>query len=159
MATAVKLYRDEAAVLLDKNLGVGTQNLVRVGRSGIAKLEFNAQTTDNDWIMNRNKQTDLDAYQPKMDQELACYEGDDAYDFLFGVAEQCDVSKANIPVVLCFFGSAKKAWQVKEAQIVFKDIDLAAGKIEFTLNLNGTIDHGTWSKTGDVFTFTAASQS
>jgi len=151
-----KLTRDKAMPFLDKNKGVGTAEYVRIGRSTIFKLDYNADTTDVDFIMYATKQTELNAYKPSMDQEIALYEGDSCYDFLAPLAFALDVNDSTIPLLLCFPGTPKLAWRVPLNQIVFNDSDFASGKIEFTCNLNGDIEKGTYTITDGVPTFVAS---
>ena len=148
-----KLTRDKAMPFLDKDKGASTPDWVRIGRSTIFKLDYNADTTDVDFIMFQTKQTELNAYKPGMDQEIALYEGDTCYDFLAPMAFALDVADSTVPLLLCFPGTPKLAWLVPMNQIVFKNTDFANGKIEFTLNMNGDIQKGTYTVSAGVPTF------
>lgn len=153
-----KLTRDLFVPFLDTTQGStqGTYNWAAIDKSTVFQLDANSNTEDVDYICYAATQTDLTAYKPSMDQEIAIYEGNPCYDFLFEMFYNLDISKATCPVLICFGGTGKKAWLYDEAQIVMNDLNTVDNKLEFTINFNGDQTLGTYVITAGVPVFTAA---
>ena len=129
----------------------------RIDYSTIFSLNPSPQTTTKDYICYEAPVEEIDSYKPELPQEIALYEGNPVYDFMFdkfyGLAKGANM---RVPVLICFGGTAKKAWQVKEATVTLGELNTVDGKLSFTLNLGGTIDKGTYSITDGAPKFSAA---
>lgn len=134
-----------------------TPSWKRVDLSTIFSLNPNPQTTTQDYICYETPVDIIEKYQPELPQEIALYEGNPIYDFVFGLFFDLPVgSAATVPVLMCFGGTDKKAWQVKNATLVLGELNSVEGKLSFTLKLGGDIGRGTYVITEGVPVFTEA---
>lgn len=158
--TETKLTKDKFIPFLDTNKGSGTASYARIDKSTIFALNPNPQSESVDYICYASPVEEIDHYEPELPQEIALYEGNPMYDFIFGMFYDLPVgSAAKVPALLCFAGSDKKAWLVPENVIQLGELNTPDGKLSFTLKLGGNIQKGTYAinaETG-VPTFTAAS--
>jgi hypothetical protein len=99
----------------------------------------------------------IDKYQPELPQEIALYEGNPIYDFMFDLFYDLAVGTAAVvPVLMCFGGTDKKAWQLEQSTVVLGELNTVDGKLSFTLKLGGDIDRGTYVITDGTPVFTPA---
>lgn len=128
----------------------------RIDLSTIFDLDPKPQTETMDYISMELPVEEVERYQPQLPQEVALYEGDPIYDFVFGLLYELPVgSGAQVPLLMCFGGSAKKAWQVKKCTLVLGSLNTVSGKLSFTLHMGGDIERGTYTVTGGVPVFAA----
>lgn len=162
MGAETKLTKNQFIPFIDVSGTVNsgsswTPSWKRIDYSTIFSLNPNPQTNSRDYISMEAPVEEIESYKPELPQEIALYEGNPVYDFMFekfyGLALGAEM---RVPVLICFGGSEKKAWQVKEATVTLGELNTVDGKLSFTLNLGGTIDKGTYSITEGAPTFSAA---
>lgn len=118
----------------------------RIDLSTIFDLDPKPQTETMDYISQELPVEEVARYQPQLPQEVALYEGDAIYDFVFNLLYELPVgSGVQVPMLMCFGGSGKKAWQVKKCTLVLGSLNTVSGKLSFTLHLGGDIERGTYS--------------
>lgn len=154
-----KLTKDKFIPFIDVSNTVNTTQWnpewKQIDLSTIFSLTPNPQTETNDYICYESAVTETTSYQPTLPQEIQLVEGNPVYDFMFEKFYNMEVGAAmTVPVLLCFGGSGKKAWQLRAATVELGDLDTVGGKLNFTLNLGGTREKGTYVITSGVPTFT-----
>lgn len=158
MAGMTKLRKHQFIPFVDVSKTVGTSAWTpewkRITYSTIFDLAANPETTSEDYIAYEVPVEEISKYAPELPQEVALYEGDPTYDFMFELFFNLPVgSETRLPVLMCFGGSGKKAWQVKETVVVLGSLNTVDGKLSFTLKLGGTIQRGTYEIAEGVPTF------
>ena len=86
MADAMKkLTRNQYIPFLDtaKDLTFAANTWKRIDYSTIFEMTMNEQEEDMDYICFENAVTEINSNQPELPQEIACYEGNPIYDFMF----------------------------------------------------------------------------
>lgn len=157
----IKLRKHEFIPFLDVS---GTSNSAswapiwkRIDLSTIFSLNPNPQTETQDYISYETPIEEITQYQPELPQEIAQYEGNPIYDFMFGLFFNLPVgSEVQVPFLMCFGGSDKKAWQVQKTTVVLGEMNTVDGKLSFTLRMGGDIERGTYTITEGTPTFAAA---
>ena len=150
-----KLKKTEFIPFLDVS-GTETSSWKRVDLSTIFSLNFNPTTETQDYISTETPVEEVTGYNPELEQEIAIYEGNPIYDFLFELFYDLPVgSDVIVPALLCFGGSGKKAWK-SNVTIVLGELNTVDGKLTFTMNFGGDIDRGTYSIADGTPTFTPA---
>lgn len=158
--TETKLTKNNFIPFLDTTKGGATPSWARIDKSTIFALNPNPQSEDVDYICYESPVSEIDHYEPELPQEIALYEGNPMYDFIFGLFFDLPVgSAAKVPALLCFAGTGKKAWLVKDDVVVLGELNPVDGKLSFTLKLGGDIKKGTYTLADGVPTFTEASAS
>ena len=159
MADAMtKLTRDKFIPFLDtaKDLTFATSTWKRIDYSTIFELTMGEQEEDMDYICYANAVTEINSNKPELPQEIACYEGNPIYDFMFQQFYDMPVgADVKVPFLMCFGGTGKKAWRCV-ATITSKVLNTVDGKITFSIKLGGDIEKGTYTISEGVPTFTAA---
>lgn len=159
MADAMtKLTRDKFIPFLDtaKDLTFATSTWKRIDYSTIFELTMGEQEEDMDYICYANAVTEINSNKPELPQEIACYEGNPIYDFMFQQFYDMPVgADVKVPFLMCFGGTGKKAWRCI-ATITSKVLNTVDGKITFSIKLGGDIEKGTYTITEGAPTFTAA---
>lgn len=127
----------------------------RIDKSTIFSLNPNPQTTTQDYIAYETPVEEIETYQPELPQEIALYEGNPVYDFVFDKFFNLPVgSEAKVPVLLCFAGMDAQAWQIDDTTIVLGELNTVDGKLSFTLRFGGDIQRGTYTISDGKPTFT-----
>lgn len=156
----VKLTKDKFIPFIDTSDTASGSNWQptwkQIDLSTIFALNPNPQEETYDYICYESAVTEVSSYQPELPQEIALYEGNPVYDFMFQKFYEMESGALTVPVLICFGGSAKKAWQLKNATVTMGELNPVDGKLSFTLNLGGTRDKGTYAITEGVPTFTPA---
>ena len=159
MADAMtKLTRDKFIPFLDiaKDLTFATSIWKRIDYSTIFELIMGEQEEDMDYICYANAVTEINSNKPELPQEIAIYEGNPIYDFMFEQFYNMPVgSDVKVPFLMCFGGTGKKSWRCV-ATITSKVLNTVEGKIKFSIKLGGDIEKGTYTITEGAPTFTAA---
>lgn len=153
----VKLLKSQFLLFLDtaKDSTFAKNVWARIDKSTIFDLALNPQTTSNDYIDNNLPEEEVDRYQPEMGQEIALYQGNPMFDFIYGMIYDLPVgAEVKVPYLLCFGGNEKKAWRGM-ATIVLGNLNTVDGKITFTIKFN-TVDKGTYEVKDGAPTFTLA---
>ena len=151
-----KLTRNQFIPFLDvlKDSTFEASSWKRIDYSTIFELTMNEQEEDMDYICYANAVTEINANKPELPQEIACYEGNPIYDFMFeqfyNMPTGADVK---VPFLMCFGGTDKKAWRCI-ATITSKVLNTVDGKITFSIKLGGDIEKGTYTISDGVPTFT-----
>lgn len=154
----IKLTRDKFIPFLDtaKDLTFAASTWKRIDYSTIFELTMGEQEEDMDYICYANAVTEINSNKPELPQEIACYEGNPIYDFMFQQFYDMPVgSDVKVPFLMCFGGTGKKAWRCI-ATITSKVLNTVDGKITFSIKLGGDIEKGTYTITEGAPTFTAA---
>jgi hypothetical protein len=157
----VKLLKTQFIPFLDTS---GTINSTwvptwkRIDLSTIFSLNPNPQTQTMDYISYETPVDVIEKYQPELPQEIALYEGNPIYDFVFELFYNLPVgSAATVPVLMCFGGTDAYAWQVQNATLVLGELNTVDGKLSFTLKLGGNVEKGTFTVADGVPTYVAPS--
>lgn len=153
-----KLTRNQFIPFLDvlKDSTFTTNSWKRIDYSTIFEMTMNEQEEDMDYICYENAVTEINANKPELPQEIACYEGNPIYDFMFEQFYNMPTgSDVKVPFLMCFGGSEKKAWRCM-ATITSKVLNTVDGKITFSIKLGGDIEKGTYTISEGVPTFTEA---
>ena len=151
-----KLTRNQFIPFLDvlKDSTFEASSWKRIDYSTIFELTMNEQEEDMDYICYANAVTEINANKPELPQEIACYEGNPIYDFMFDQFYNMPTgSDVKVPFLMCFGGSGKKAWRCM-ATITSKVLNTVNGKITFSIKLGGDIEKGTYTISDGVPTFT-----
>lgn len=156
-----KLKKTDYLLFLDTsdthNTATWTPGWKRATRSTMFSLNPNPQVNTLNYIGFETPISEVDSYQPELPQDIALYEGDPVFDYVRGKFHELPTGDdAKIPVLLCFGGTDKKAWQVEEATIQLGELNSVDGKQAYTLKLGGNITKGTYTVTAGAPTFTAA---
>ena len=155
--TMTKLTRNLFIPFLDtaKDSTFAENTWKRIDYSTIFELTMNEQEEDMDYICYANAVTEINSNQPELPQEIALYEGNPIYDFMFDQFFNMPIGSAvKVPFLMCFGGTAKKAWRCM-ATITSKVLNTVDGKITFSIKLGGDIEKGTYTIESGVPTFTA----
>lgn len=155
----VKLKKTDFIPFIDKSKTINTTTWTpawaRVDLSTIFSLNPNPQVQTMDYISYETPVDVVEKYQPELPQEIALYEGNPVYDFVFEMFYGLPVgSEATVPVLICFGGTGSMAWQVEQATLVLGELNPVDGKLSFTLKLGGDIGKGTYTITAGAPTFT-----
>ena len=146
------------------NVGNGTPNWARIGKSTVFDLVLNAQTEENNFIENEMATTDVLRYAPSLAQELQCNKGDEAFDYLydmfFNLPTGEDVKKQLLIVFAGNIGAEGtpkfKAWNTT-ATLILDHFDSVAEKIYFSFTIT-SIDRGSVTVADGKPTFTTDSK-
>ena len=159
MSTETKLTKNNFIPFLDVNKGSGTASYARIDKSTIFALNPNPQSEEVDYICYESPVSEIDHYEPELPQEIALYEGNPMYDFIFSMFYDLPVgSAAKVPALLCFAGEGKKAWLIPDNVIELGELNTVDGKLSFTLKLGGDIQKGVYTlSNAGVPTFTPES--
>lgn len=155
-----KLRKHQFIPLIDTSETVHTNewnpNWQRIKKSTIFALNPNPQTVTQDYISDEFPIEEIEKYLPELPQEVALYEKDPIYDFMFKLFYNLPVGTAiQHPALICFGGSEKKAWQIKQTTLVLGELNTVDGKLSFTMKFGGNIDRGTYAiSDAGVTTFT-----
>lgn len=155
MADAMtKITKDKFIPFLDTAEGVGTATWKRIDYSTIFALALNPQSESVDYICYENAVEEVNSNQPELPQEIALYEGNDMYDYIFNKFYMMPTgAKTKVPFLICFGGSDKKAWS-GICTLLLDTLDTVAGKITFSMKIGGDIEKGTYTITDGTPTFT-----
>lgn len=147
----VKLTRDQFIPFLEIGGDLEEPEWARIDYSTIFSLNPGTQTETVAYICYAADVTEVTGYQPELPQEIALYEGNDVYDFMFGKFFDLPIGEdAKVPVLICFGGEDALAWLIPDATVTLGELNTVDGKLSFTLNLGGTITRGTYTITDGV---------
>lgn len=156
MPAMTKLTRDQFIPFLDTAMDdtFKANTWKRIDYSTIFELTVNETEEDMDYICFENAVTEIKSNKPELPQEIALYEGNPMYDFMFEQFFYLPTGSAcKVPFLLCFGGTTKKAWQGM-ATITSKTLNTVDGKITFSIKMGGDIQRGTYTISDGVPTFT-----
>lgn len=158
MTAMTKLTRNQFIPFLDtaKDTTFTASEWKQIDYSTIFELTMNEQEEDMDYICYENAVTEINANKPELPQEIACYEGNPIYDFMFKEFFNIPVgSDVKVPFLMCFGGTEKKAWRCV-ATLTSKVLNTVDGKITFSIKMGGDIEKGTYEITSGAPKFTKA---
>lgn len=143
-----KLTRDTYRPYLDINRGSGEYEWVRIDKSTVFDVEFNAESETVGYIDSANDSTDISSYAPTMEQEIILDSSNAMYQFIEPFCwEMPTGTDAVVPCMLteadASGGNTYTARVWDDATITPGDLNSVDGKLVFTLNLNGTPTVGT----------------
>lgn len=121
---------------------------VRIGKSTIFDLTFNANTEEYDFIEDENPTTLIRNYKPSMGQELRTVKGDPAFMAMYEMMYSLPTGDEAVRNTLLVFPNQRNgdgaydAWLVPTT-VVLTNFNTVDEKILFDLNFNGTIRRGT----------------
>lgn len=129
----------------------GSQDYVRIKKSTELKLDFGADTQKYDYISDENPTTELEKYKPEISGlPLTMYKEEPDFALIWDLAYNLKIGGDAVAELLLVYkfdeDAAKtgtwKSWNVP-ATVVVKTLDAVEGKIEFDLQMRGTIARGT----------------
>ena len=144
-----RLKRTQFIPFIDTSDGFDPSGAVwrRLDYSTIFNLNANAQTQTTDYICFENPVVEIERYQPEMEQEIAVYEGNYIYDYMFERFYRLSAGEAaEAMVLLCFGGSGAKAWLVRRATLELKNLNPVEGRLTFVIHFSGDIERGTFAR-------------
>lgn len=155
--TLTKLTKNQFIPFLDtaKDLTLKACSWKAIDLSTIFSLAMNENTEEKDYICYKDPVTEVINNKPTLPQEIALYEGNPMYDFMF--QEFYDMptgAKCKIPFLMCFGGTGKKAWRCIST-ITSKELSTVDSKLSFSIEMGGDIEKGTYDIQDGVPTFTA----
>lgn len=156
MSAMTKLTRNQFIPFLDtsKDSTFAASTWKRIDYSTIFELTVGEQEEDMDYICYENAVTEINSNKPELPQEIALYEGNEIYDFMFEELFNLPTGDSTkVPFLMCFGGTNKKAWRCM-ATITSKVLNTVDGKITFSIKMGGDIEKGTYSIASGVPTFT-----
>ena len=167
MPTLVK--RKEIMLYLDTTPSSNSESWKLYGKkSTSATYSYNPETTSETYIVDDNATVTLDSYNVTIDGNMKCYFGDEVYDFVNGLRYNLATGTEAVTKALLVDkydastvgGNTTFKAQVFEATISVESYGGDGGvtpNITFSIGLNGTPKQGSVTFTGDVPTFTEAS--
>ena len=162
-----KLTRDQFRPYVDITQGAveGTYDWVRIDKSTLFALSFNANEETYEYIDSANDTTEVTGFAPTMEQEIILDDENPLYQFLepLFMSRLADSSVSfAMPVMItepdATGGETYTAWVWDEATLTPSELNTPDGKLSFTINLNGTATKGTATFADDgTVTFTTDS--
>lgn len=158
----LKRWTKEKSMIFIDTADDETPDWARIGKSTVYDLVLNANINTEDFIEDEMPRDEVDYYKPEMSQELATYEGDKAFDYVWNMFYKLPVGTELNKKVLFVFpknigleDEAKfQAWNT-ECAIILNDFNSVDKKIIFTLKIN-QIERGTATVTEGKPSFTKA---
>lgn len=154
--TLTKLTKNQFIPFLDvaKDSTMQACTWKAIDLSTIFSLTMNENTEEKDYICYKDPVTEVINNKPQLPQEIALYEGNPIYDFMFNEFYEMPIgADCKIPFLMCFGGTDKKAWRCL-ATITSKELATVDGKLSFTIEMGGDIEKGTYTIDAGVPTFT-----
>lgn len=158
----LKRWTKEKSMIFINTADDETPEWARIGKSTVYDLVLNANTVTEDFIEDEMPRDEVDYYKPEMSQELATYEGDKAFDYIWDMFYKLPVgTELNKKILFVFpknIGLSNEtkfqAWNT-ECAIILNDFNSVDKKIIFTLKIN-QIERGTVTVTEGKPSFTKA---
>ena len=147
----LKLWtKEQSMIFIDVSEDGKTPNWARIGKSTIYDLSLNPNVNTLDFIENAIPQDEVDRYQPELPSELATYEGDKAFDFMFKLFYNLPTGTALNKKILLVFPKKNTGTEsapeflswLTDATIVLNNYNPVDKKLTFTIKING-IERGT----------------
>lgn len=157
-----KLTRDLFIPLIDKNKLTGKSgsgyDWIRVDKSTVFNLAFNPQEETFGYINAPNDTTEITSYQPELPQEIVLDSDNPLYVAMHDFCMKMPIgSNAEVPCLLVMpdsaTGDATKGYLWEHATVSPQALDSVAGKLTFTMKLNGSKKDGTVTASNGTFVF------
>lgn len=147
--------------------------LTRIKKSTALTLSMNPTETAYDFIADEHPSTELEGYNPSIDQDLTMFEGEADYEMLWKYFYEMKIgAEAHTSCVIAFMNrpvdtagadipagktttavTSYRAWQT-DAVISVQDLNAVDKKINFKVLFGGTIKKGTVVMTSGTPVFT-----
>lgn len=159
MSKAAKI----CALYVDKDKTGSSTDWLRICKSTTLTITMNPETEDFDYIADEVKTTEVKAYAPTIDQDLAILASEPDYQYFYELWKSRPVGEdahKNFLVVMLNdkTGSNYYAFQ-QEAVVSFTDVNTTDGVINFEIAFCGTKIDGSATLSSNTATFTKASTS
>lgn len=142
--SVTRLTKDQFIPFLDinKDKTFENSNWTRIDYSTIFELTVNEVEEDIHYICFENPITVVTSNKPELPQEIALYEGNPMYDFMFDQLYNLPIGEdCKVPFILAFGGSEKRAWR-GICTISGKTLNTIDGRISFNMKIGGEITKG-----------------
>lgn len=142
--SVTRLTKDQFIPFLDinKDKTFENSNWTRIDYSTIFELTVNEVEEDIHYICFENPITVVTSNKPELPQEIALYEGNPMYDFMFDQLYNLPIGEdCKVPFILAFGGSEKRAWR-GICTISGKTLNTIDGRISFSMKIGGEITKG-----------------
>lgn len=142
----------------------GATDYLQIKKSTELKLEFGASVEEYDYISDESPTSELEKYKPEISGlPLTMYREEADFAAIWDIAYNLKVGGEAVVDLLLVYkfdeDAAKtgiwKAWNVP-ATVVVKTLDAVEGKIEFDLQMRGTVKRGTVTEESGKPKFKAA---
>lgn len=148
--------KEQSIIFIDVSENSETSDWARIGKSTVYDLALNPNVNTLDFIENATPHSEVDRYQPELPSELATYEGDKAFDFMFKIFYNLPTGTALNKKVLLVFPkkntgteNAPEFWSwLTDSTIVLNNYNPVDRKLTFTIKINGIVA-GTCTVTAD----------
>lgn len=158
----LKRWTKEKSMIFIDTADDETPDWARIGKSTVYDLVLNANTVTEDFIEDEMPRDEVDYYKPEMSQELATYEGDKAFDYVWNMFYELPVgTELNKKILFVFpknigsdVGTKFQAWNT-ECAVILSNFNSVDKKVTFTLKIN-QIERGTATVTEGKPSFTKA---
>lgn len=142
--SVTKLTKNQFIPFLDINKDKTFEHSkwTRIDYSTIFELTINETEEDVHYICFENPITVVTSNKPELPQEIALYEGNPMYDFMFEELYNLPIGEdCKVPFILTFGGSEKRAWR-GICTISGKTLNTIDGRISFSMKIGGEITKG-----------------
>lgn len=158
----LKLWTKEKCMVFIDVSKSDKRDWARIGKSTMFDLALNPNINTQDYIEDAMPRDEVDYYKPELPQELATYEGDKAFDYVWDMFYDMPVgTDLNKHVLLVFpkntgTGDAPKfqAWET-DSTIILNNFNSVDKKVSFSIKIND-IDRGTATVSEGTPDFTKA---
>lgn len=161
MAGLTDLKKHQFIPFLDtaKSMDYSASEWKRIDLSTIFELTVNEESESYDYICYENPVEEVTKNAPELPQEIKLVEGNPIYDFMFNELFELPTGEAcKIPFLICFGGTAKKAWR-GIATVTGKVLNTPDRKLSFNLMMGGDIQKGTYELVSGAPKFTESGAS
>lgn len=133
-----------------------TPSWIRIKKSTELTVAMNPETEDYDYIADESKTTELESYNPTIEQPLKMIQGEDDFDYFWDFYYQMKVgedAKTNVLLVYMFESETKGtkeyfvAWRAG-CSIVVNELNAVDSELSFDINFAGTVEKG-WATVTD----------
>ena len=156
------LNRSKSLIFMDTGDGTSSYTWTRIDKSTVFDLQLNAVTENYDFIDDDNTVTELDKYQPNMEQEIMTVEGNPMYEYMenlfYSLPTGEDAKKPTLIVFPRNIGTGSTAsyhaWLCPKSTLTIKNFNSQDKKIYWTIGFNN-ITKGTATVNEGVPVFSA----
>lgn len=166
------IHKTQIVPFINTSTEDGTYEWTQIKKSINFSLAANPQTKTYDFISSTVAQTEVDSYQPSLEQEITMFKGEDDYDLFFGMFFELPTgSDTHRDMLIAWYqedgtdssgAECYKAW-FSDATVQLNTVDSVNSSITVTLSFNGvtqgavyltdgvpSFSEGSWAD--DVFT-------
>ena len=155
MSKAAKIL----ALCVNTATSSGSPTWLRVKKSTALTVSQNPETEDFDYIADEVKTTEIKAYAPTIDQDLAILPTEPDYEFFYKMYKDLptgsDAHKQFLLIYLSDGNNEEGFYSVKtEGVVTFNDYNAVDGKLNFSIAFCGTPVKGKTTVSSGTYTFT-----